>query len=153
MTPYSAGRLDPRQRVGDYERDITCGELNRHYGDGRLSSAELDARVDAAVAATTRQDLYDLLRDLPRLDPPALPAPSRTSGTAANLIIGFFGASAFICLVLLQLVTMAAYPTGAILVFLGALGASVSVLAAQHFNRVLTERNRAQDERAIQGRR
>lgn len=142
MTQYQVAHRDPLQRVGDYERDVTCEELNRHFSEGRLSSDELDLRVDAAVGATTRQDLYVLLRDLPRLTrtteaaarPPALAPPG------INLLVGLLGTSAFLCLNLLLLITIVGFPAGAVLVFLGALGASVSLLCGQHLLRQRSQR-------------
>lgn len=65
-------------RAGDADREQTVEMLKRHYAEGRLSSPELSARVDAAYAAVGLLDLDALTRDLPPLPPP--PARGRASG-------------------------------------------------------------------------
>ncbi len=52
-------------RASDAERDVTIERLSRAFGQGRLSMEELDERVTAAQAATTRDELADLTSDLP----------------------------------------------------------------------------------------
>lgn len=131
-------RRDHEQRVGDAERDQTCAELTRHYVEGRLSQDEFEERMDQALGALTRNDLYVLLRDMPRpvtwSPGPAQPVPFSRS-PLWDAIVAFFGISAFLCLGLLLFATMLGYPPAAFFVFLGALGASVSLLAGQHFAR------------------
>src|SRR3954470_24156165 len=52
-------------RVSDEERERSVETLRDHYADGRLSSDELEERVERAYHATTRGDLDSLVRDLP----------------------------------------------------------------------------------------
>ena len=52
----------------DDRRDVT-EQLQAHYVAGRLSSSELESRVEQAVAAVTLGDLDVVLADLPTLAP------------------------------------------------------------------------------------
>ncbi len=52
-------------RVGDAEREEVVSQLTHHFSAGRLTEAELDERVEAAVSAQTRHDLDTLTADLP----------------------------------------------------------------------------------------
>ena len=51
-------------RVGHRERDAVVAALQEAAGDGRLSMAELDDRLDAALQAKTYADLDVLVADL-----------------------------------------------------------------------------------------
>jgi hypothetical protein len=63
---------DPgRLRISDADRAEVADLLSRHYGEGRLSQAEFDERLDQAMNARTRSDLNDLLADLPGGKAPA----------------------------------------------------------------------------------
>jgi DUF1707 SHOCT-like domain len=62
-------------RASDSERDQVVELLHRDFADGRLSQAELEERVGAALAARTRDQLHALTADLPGADArPARPA-------------------------------------------------------------------------------
>lgn len=70
-------------RASDAEREQTVDRLGAHYVEGRLDRDEFDERADAALAARTRDQLCELLRDLPQPDAdpsrehgPAQPAPA-----------------------------------------------------------------------------
>jgi hypothetical protein len=63
----------PDLRVGDAERDTTATLLREHYAQGRLSTDELNERLDATFSATTRGQLAEITHDLPLL-PAAAPA-------------------------------------------------------------------------------
>lgn len=52
-------------RASDSDRERAAALLRRHYAAGRLTIAELEARIDRAYAATSRSDLRALVRDLP----------------------------------------------------------------------------------------
>ena len=52
-------------RVSDRERERAVGLLSEHAAEGRLGVEELEARVDAALAARTRGELAALTGDLP----------------------------------------------------------------------------------------
>ncbi|WP_192809646.1 DUF1707 SHOCT-like domain-containing protein [Actinomadura rudentiformis] len=52
-------------RIGDAERDAVTSALHDHFAAGRLDQAELDERLDAALAAKTGGDLRAIVRDLP----------------------------------------------------------------------------------------
>ncbi len=77
----SASYPNPGLRVSDADRAAVADQLSRHYGDGRLSKAEFDERLDQAMNARTQSDLDGLLTDLPGagaapaavLPPPAAP--------------------------------------------------------------------------------
>lgn len=53
-------------RVSQAERDAVVSQLSKHTGDGRLTLAEFETRVEEAYAAITRADLDRSLRELPR---------------------------------------------------------------------------------------
>ena len=55
-------------RASDGERDQVAAQLQRHFADGRLTQAELEERVGAALAARTRDQLRALTADLPGAD-------------------------------------------------------------------------------------
>lgn len=57
-------------RVGHRERDAVVAALQEAAGDGRLSMAELDDRVEAALQAKTYADLDPLVADL-SVEPPS----------------------------------------------------------------------------------
>lgn len=62
-------------RASDGERDQVVALLQRDFADGRLTQAELEERVGAALAARTRDQLQALTADLPGADlQPARPA-------------------------------------------------------------------------------
>ena len=62
-------------RASDGERDQVVALLQRHFADGRLTQAEFEERVGAALAARTRDQLRALTADLPGADiRPARPA-------------------------------------------------------------------------------
>jgi Domain of unknown function (DUF1707) len=66
----------PDLRVGDAERDSTATALREHYAQGRLSTDELNERLDAAFSATTHGQLEQVTDDLPHIQPaPAAPPP------------------------------------------------------------------------------
>jgi hypothetical protein len=52
-------------RASDEEREQAVESLRHHYSAGRLSSEELEERVERAYDATTRGDLDRILYDLP----------------------------------------------------------------------------------------
>lgn len=51
-------------RIGHAERDATIDRLREAAGDGRLTLDELDERIAAALEATTRSDLREILANL-----------------------------------------------------------------------------------------
>jgi DNA-binding PadR family transcriptional regulator len=67
-----AGRQDhqppaPGVRAGDADRDAAAAALGEHFAQGRLTLDELNARLDATLAATTHGELSQAARDLPDL--------------------------------------------------------------------------------------
>jgi hypothetical protein len=64
-------------RASDAERDEVAAALARACADGRLSPEELEARVQRAYAATSREELGALLADLPQAARSPAPAPAR----------------------------------------------------------------------------
>ena len=65
-------------RVSQAERDAVVAQLSKHTGEGRLTLAEFEVRVEEAYASVTRADLDRALRELPR-EP--VHAPRRSGGT------------------------------------------------------------------------
>ena len=65
-------------RASDAERDEVAAVLSEALAQGRLTSAELAERIDAAYAAKTRAELVPLTADLPAdlAKAPAGPAPA-----------------------------------------------------------------------------
>lgn len=55
----------PYVRVGDADRDAAAAALGEHFARGRLTPGELDARLDAALTATTHGELARAAWDLP----------------------------------------------------------------------------------------
>jgi DNA-binding MarR family transcriptional regulator len=55
----------PELRVGDADRDAAAAALAEHFAQGRLTLDELDARLDAALAATTYGEISQATWDLP----------------------------------------------------------------------------------------
>ena len=66
-------------RVGDADRDAATAALGEHFAHGRLTLDELDARLDAALSATTHGELSQAAWDLPDLTmQPARLSPGQT---------------------------------------------------------------------------
>jgi DUF1707 SHOCT-like domain len=61
------------ERVSHADRDATVRQLVTACSEGRLSLAEFEERVEASLAATTRQQLQEATVDLPAA-PPAVEA-------------------------------------------------------------------------------
>jgi DNA-binding HxlR family transcriptional regulator len=57
----------PHVRAGDADRDAAAAALSEHFAQGRLTLDELDARLDAALTATTHGELSRVVWDLPDL--------------------------------------------------------------------------------------
>jgi hypothetical protein len=83
----------PDLRVGDAERDSTATLLREHYAQGRLSTDELNERLDGAFSATTQGQLAEITHDLPYLQtappvrrPPASSPPRSRSRGLRNVV-------------------------------------------------------------------
>lgn len=66
---WMSARAQAEQRqdarlVSDAEREKVCALLNGAFGDGRLTSADLDERTSRALAARTHGDLEHVLAGL-----------------------------------------------------------------------------------------
>ncbi len=81
---------DFQMRVSDAEREAAAAELREHYAAGRLTTEELNERLDRAFAAKTRADLNALMTDLPSArqwgaaSGPAAARPSASGWEAGN---------------------------------------------------------------------
>jgi len=64
--------MDEGIRVSDADRDRVTDQLRDHFAAGRITSAELDERLLAALGARTFGDLRRIMADLPG-PVPALP--------------------------------------------------------------------------------
>ena len=83
--------------ASDAEREKVCELLNTAFGDGRLTSAELDERTTRALAARTHGDLAQVMHGLGATGHPALWAtnsdgPSRVGHRVVFWVIAFFTA-------------------------------------------------------------
>jgi hypothetical protein len=76
-------------RASDSEREETVARLREAAAEGRLTVEELDERIDAAYAATTRAELEPLTADLPEGLPPSRRV-ERGGGT--SFLLGLLGA-------------------------------------------------------------
>ena len=68
--PRTAGQDQapaPGVRAGDADREAAAAALGEHFAQGRLTVDELNARLDATLAATTYGELSQAARDLPDL--------------------------------------------------------------------------------------
>ncbi len=84
---------DPRHlRASDADRERVANTLREAAGDGRLTMAELDERLDAVYAAKTYAELEPITHDLPATGPGYSPAvtpgadadPARFGGQATS---------------------------------------------------------------------
>lgn len=57
--------MDDRMRASDADRDRVTARLREHFAEGRLTQAELDERITAALNAKTLGDLSQVTADLP----------------------------------------------------------------------------------------
>jgi hypothetical protein len=64
--------------LSDSDRELLFEKLNRHAAAGRLQLAELERRVEAIVAAQSREEAAAVMADLPAL--PGEPPPARARG-------------------------------------------------------------------------
>jgi hypothetical protein len=87
-TPQGEGDAPrtPTVRASDAERDRVATALRDAAGDGRLTLEELAERLDAALGATTREELERLTADLPAATGAAQPATR-----ASEWVIGIMG--------------------------------------------------------------
>ena len=81
-----------RMRVSDAERESVVARLQHATTEGRLSLDEMGDRVSGAYAAVTRQELDELIDDLPPAPEPGAadePAPGSeiTTGALAILVV------------------------------------------------------------------
>jgi Domain of unknown function (DUF1707)/Cell wall-active antibiotics response 4TMS YvqF len=76
-------------RASDAERETTVARLREAAAEGRLTVEELDERIDAAYAASTRADLEPLTADLPE---GATPSGRVEPGGGTSFLLGLLGA-------------------------------------------------------------
>jgi hypothetical protein len=68
-------------RVSDTEREAVAAQLREHYAQGRLTTDELNERLDRAFASKTRTELAAVTSDLPYTPPSgALPSDGMGGG-------------------------------------------------------------------------
>jgi Domain of unknown function (DUF1707) len=63
--PRPPASASPSVRASDEDRERLVDELNEHAVDGRLTTEDLEQRVQAAYTAQTKGELDGLRRDLP----------------------------------------------------------------------------------------
>ena len=71
-------------RVSDADRDAVVTGLGEHFQAGRLDAAELDDRTGRALRARVRNDLDEVLADLPRTPP--VPGGPRAAARSRPLV-------------------------------------------------------------------
>ncbi|MET7328194.1 DUF1707 domain-containing protein [Nonomuraea sp. NPDC005650] len=59
--------MELRTRVSDGDRDLVVLRLQQAFADGRLGSAEMEARLELALTAASHGDLLQVTADLPEL--------------------------------------------------------------------------------------
>lgn len=64
---------DPALRASDGDRDEALVRLHTAYAEGRLTEAELDQRIDLALAARTHAELARVSAGLPEPAAPGVP--------------------------------------------------------------------------------
>lgn len=67
-------------RASDGDRDRVLVRLHTAYAEGRLTEAELDERIDHALAARTQADLAEVSSDLPDAQAAGAPAERGPAG-------------------------------------------------------------------------
>jgi Domain of unknown function (DUF1707)/2TM domain len=67
LMPSAQGQGDRGLRASDEDRERFVEVLREHHTAGRLTTDELEERVDQALAARTHADLDAVHEDLPRL--------------------------------------------------------------------------------------
>ena len=98
----------PDLRVGDAERESTATVLREHYAQGRLSTDELNERLDAAFSATTHGQLEQVTDDLPHIQPaPPAPPPPVVPRRRAGAAVARAVAALVTVVALLAVVTVA----------------------------------------------
>ena len=78
--------MDDSIRVSDEDRDRVSAQLRDHFAAGRITPAELDERLSAALSARTFGDLRRVMADLPGpvpAQPYAAPPPLRVTPARA----------------------------------------------------------------------
>jgi hypothetical protein len=105
-----SGKAAGNVRVGFAERDEVARDLATHCAEGRLTIDELDERLMMVWSARTRQDLREVVADLPDTPPPEPASPTWRSlvedGRSLLLalpmrVLVSFGAAALLSLVFL----------------------------------------------------
>lgn len=133
LAPRPATAL--QQRAGDLDRSAVCDQLSAHFAAGRLREDELDARLSAAVHATTVLELRRLTADLPPADLPVLaPAAAVRPGWTALDVVALLAVIGCLGLAALLVLGLAVGGAGgmAVLGFLGGSVAAVGGAALTH---------------------
>ena len=73
MSAEYPGPSGAAMRVSDAEREAAAAELREHYAAGRLTTEELNERLDLAFSAKTRGEMTALMHDLPSIRPRTTP--------------------------------------------------------------------------------
>jgi len=89
MSAEYGGPSGTAMRVSDGEREATAAELREHYATGRLTTEELNERLDRAFGAKTRGELAGVMRDLPSLRPHATSLADTSQPSAGNGRFGY----------------------------------------------------------------
>lgn len=98
--PAPATWAAPAVRASDAERESTLALLRRHWIEGRLTSTDLEQRVEEVCRARFVSELWHAVRELPAAPLPAAwptQRPAGAGGAVASLVLGIVG-TAFLVL-------------------------------------------------------
>ena len=115
------GRDGPRQPVliGDAEREQVAAALGEHFAAGRLPTSEFETRLDVVYAARTREELGDVLVDLPAVEPPRLRTRAPEDSPVPRAAWTPWALTAAICLLVWAATSLVQRPSGRLLADLG----------------------------------
>jgi hypothetical protein len=78
----------PAIRASDAEREQAVERLRAHAVDGRLTLEEFARRIDSAYAARTRDELEELMHDLPEVPAQTRPAAAKSRRRWVVAVLG-----------------------------------------------------------------
>ncbi|MFC6884271.1 DUF1707 SHOCT-like domain-containing protein [Actinomadura yumaensis] len=74
---------NPDMRASDADRDRVAASLREHCAEGRITTDELQERIEVVYASKTLGELQEVTSDLPEEDLHQLPFPASQKGTAS----------------------------------------------------------------------
>lgn len=123
---FPAHVLPIATRIGDAERDQALDFLRERFESGHITLTEFEARKDAALAATMRDELDYLIRDLPPAEKKKIAVPQEPRRDF--LVLSFLVRLASACFPVMAAITIllgAGLVSAAVLAILGGVAAMV----------------------------